>query len=91
MKATRWALEKAAQAWCDKRTESLVMQPELAEVFAEMLDEIDAEYGNAKELLADAYIELSGKKIHAMDCATSSAPAYLPKKCNCTKQITKGY
>ena len=28
----------AAQAWCDPRTEKLVMIPELAEVFAETLD-----------------------------------------------------
>jgi len=31
------ALQLAAKAWCDKRTEHLVMQPELAQVFAEIL------------------------------------------------------
>ena len=30
--------EQAAQAWCDPRTEHLNMIPELALVFAEMLD-----------------------------------------------------
>ncbi len=28
----------AAQAWCDPRTSHLIMEPELAEVFAEKLD-----------------------------------------------------
>ena len=83
MKATKWALGKAAQAWCDKRTEHFAIQPELAEVFAEMLDEIDFELGDTREQLADAYIELSGKSIHSLDCNTSKAPAMRPEKCNC--------
>jgi hypothetical protein len=34
------ALEKAAQCWCDDRTKHIVMIPELAVVFAELLDSI---------------------------------------------------
>ena len=36
--ATTRSLQVAAQAWCDSRTAHLVMQPALAEVFAEILD-----------------------------------------------------
>ena len=36
---TEKSLHKAAQAWCKPTTEHLEMIPELAEVFAEMLDE----------------------------------------------------
>lgn len=32
------ALHKAAQAWCDPRTSSKTMDPDLAVVFAEILD-----------------------------------------------------
>lgn len=55
--ATGLARHKAAQAWCKPTTEHLVMQPELAEVFAELLDEIwsQAWLGNATtgELLSE--------------------------------------
>lgn len=33
---------------------------------------------------ADFYIWQSGKKEHTSDCATSSAPAYMPGPCDCT-------
>lgn len=36
-----------------------------------------------RELLAAAYIELSGKDEHASDCATSNAPAMMPGRCDC--------
>ena len=36
--ATTHSLQGAAQAWCDPRTSHIVMDPVLAEVFAEMLD-----------------------------------------------------
>jgi hypothetical protein len=36
-----------------------------------------------KEELSKYYIEESGKQTHASDCATSSAPAYFPGKCDC--------
>jgi len=36
-----------------------------------------------REKLADAYVELSGKRVHASDCATSDAPAFEPRRCDC--------
>ena len=36
--ATEHSLGIAAQAWCDPRTSNLVIEPALAEVFAEILD-----------------------------------------------------
>jgi hypothetical protein len=36
--ASEKSLEKAAQAWCKDTTKHLVMIPELAEAFAEILD-----------------------------------------------------
>jgi hypothetical protein len=42
-----------------------------------------AEIGRLRELLAAAYIELSGKEEHASDCATSNAPAMMPGRCDC--------
>lgn len=41
--ATQESIEKAAQAWCKPTTGHLVMEPDLAYVFAEMLDELKAE------------------------------------------------
>lgn len=43
------ALQKAAQAWCKPSTSHLVMQPELAEAFAEIVDDLwsKAWLGNA--------------------------------------------
>lgn len=35
------------------------------------------------EVLADGYIAHSGKRWHASDCATSSAPAECPGPCDC--------
>jgi hypothetical protein len=42
-----------------------------------------AEIEHLRELLAAAYIELSGKQEHASDCATSNAPAMTPGRCDC--------
>ena len=42
-----------------------------------------AEIEQLRELLAAAYIELSGKDEHASDCATSNAPAMTPGRCDC--------
>jgi hypothetical protein len=47
-------------------------------------EEAVREINDLREMLADAYIELSGKKIHTSDCATSRAPAQTPGKCDCT-------
>ena len=41
------------------------------------------------EPLADLFIFLSGKRTHASDCATSSAPAYLPRLCDCDVPDTR--
>jgi len=38
--ATDLALQKAAQAWCKETTKNKVMDADLAESFAEILDEI---------------------------------------------------
>ena len=50
---------------------------------ADLIVLISKERDEVKELLAQAYIELSGKKVHTSDCATSGAPAYTPRKCDC--------
>jgi hypothetical protein len=36
-----------------------------------------------RELLAEAYVELSGKEVHASDCAVADAPALTPRRCDC--------
>ena len=36
--ASKWAREKAAQAWCKEKTKDKVMDIDLAEAFAEILD-----------------------------------------------------
>jgi hypothetical protein len=65
--ATELAREKAAQAWCKPSTQKIVMIPELAEAFAEILDDILSEpwLGNATtgELIGEirARIEIDGK------------------------------
>jgi acyl carrier protein phosphodiesterase len=63
------AREKAAQAWCVSTTQNIVMNPVLAEAFAEIIDEIWSKpwLGNATtmELINElrARIEMSGKSI----------------------------
>jgi len=52
---TEYSLQRAAQAWCKPTTEKLVMIPELAEVFAEILDD-------EKKKSYEAAIELYGDK-----------------------------
>lgn len=46
-------------------------------------ERLQAKIGELRELLAAAYIELSGSSDHASDCATSDSPAYTPSKCDC--------
>ena len=64
--ATELALQKAASAWCKPKTEKIVMIPELAEAFADILDGImdQAWLGNAttRELIEEikARIEVGG-------------------------------
>ena len=38
--ASELARQKAAQAWCTEKTSKIVMMPELAEAFANILDDI---------------------------------------------------
>lgn len=45
---------------------------------------VNRELSKVRELLAEAYIEISRKEIHASDCATSISPAETPGRCNCT-------
>ena len=47
------------------------------------IEELESEISNLRELLASAYIKISGKRKHSSDCATSDAPAYTPKECDC--------
>jgi len=42
--ATKASIERAAQAWCDPTTGHLVMEPALAYVFADLLDEEKKKY-----------------------------------------------
>jgi len=44
--ATQESIEKAAQAWCKPTTDHLIVEPNLALVFAEMLDEQQAHIRN---------------------------------------------
>jgi hypothetical protein len=41
--ASERSLQLAAQAWCTKKTRDHVMDPELAEAFADILDRQDTE------------------------------------------------
>jgi hypothetical protein len=52
-------------------------------LFADHIQAQAAEIERLRELLAAAYIELSGKEEHASDCATSNAPAMTPGRCDC--------
>ena len=47
---------------------------------------LEKEVGKLRELLAEAYKELSGKKNHSSDCATSQAPAMTPGRCDCNEK-----
>lgn len=53
--ATQQSIEKAAQAWCKPTTEHLVMVPELAEAFAEILDEQTERYVSSLKALQAAF------------------------------------
>ena len=58
----------------------------VARLMDEAADRIEAqaaEIRSLREKLADAYVELSGKRVHASDCATSDAPALEPGRCDC--------
>lgn len=67
--ASQLSREKAAQAWCTPKTEKKVMDTELAEAFADILDEIWSKpwLGNAttRELLDEvkARVDLDYKTV----------------------------
>lgn len=69
------ARQKAAQAWCTPKTEKIVMDPELALAFADILDDVwDQPWlGNAttRELLQEIEARIDGtldyKTIEAID------------------------
>ena len=44
---------------------------------------VDYAVGNTREALAGRYVDQSGFRGHASDCATSKAPALVPGPCNC--------
>lgn len=46
-------------------------------------EELKAELEALHEDLAVLFIQLSGKKVHASDCATSCSPAFMPGPCDC--------
>ena len=47
--ASSRALQKAAQAWCTSKTDKKEMDSELAEAFADILDQIEKEKGGRRE------------------------------------------
>ncbi len=47
--ASEEALQHAAQCWCDPRVKDRTMDPELAEVFAEKIDQLFESTGIALE------------------------------------------
>jgi len=49
---------------------------------------LEKEIGDLREKLAAAYVELSGKLIHASDCATSCSPAETPGRCDCDAHLS---
>ena len=79
-RGSKYALYIAVQAWCRPKTEKIVMIPELAEAFAELLEEELSKpwLGNAtmRELLQEltARIELLGKLEYRSCVRTGSSP-----------------
>jgi hypothetical protein len=55
--ASAVALQKAAQAWCRSTTSKKVMDPDLAEAFAEIIDEIRATREAAFKGLGESVVE----------------------------------
>lgn len=72
--------EIAATVW--NRRLPFGLQTEIDYLESE-IEDCDAKIEHLRELLAAAYIELSGKDEHASDCATSNAPAMTPGRCDC--------
>ena len=86
----RYVAEDMINTICDEAADRIEAQAEELEdqskqIASQMnvIYDISAEVQNLRELLAAAYIELSGKDEHASDCATSNAPAMMPGRCDC--------
>jgi len=60
--ATKFALQKTALAWCTPKTENIEKNVELAEAFAEIVDEVSSQpyLGNAttRELLEELKVRI---------------------------------
>ena len=81
-----------AQDWCSNKlpcaryeTQAAELEDQSKQIASQMnvIYDISVEVQSLRELLAAAYIELSGKDEHASDCATSNAPAMMPGRCDC--------
>ena len=92
--ATRISREKAGQAWCTPSTSSKVMDAELAEAFAEILDDIWSRpwLGNATtgELLDEikARVDCSYRTVGPKECYCSFCTREYPTEeeasaCDC--------
>lgn len=80
----------AIKANIEAQAAEIEFHKERADALAMQADEWEGKYligiaeiEHLRELLAAAYIELSGKDEHASDCATSNAPAMTPGRCDC--------
>ena len=63
--ASQKALEYAAQAWCAKSTENLVMIPELCEEFANIIDKFVPEFKELPDLKKDTcQINMTDERSH---------------------------
>ena len=76
-------LERNAADWIEAQAAELEDQSKQIASQMNVIYDISAEVQSLRELLAAAYIELSGKDEHASDCATSNAPAMTPGRCDC--------
>jgi len=84
--ASQLALQRAAQAWCQPTTGHITMIPELAEAFAEILDEVWSQpyLGNAStgELLDEvrARVEVNGTLLYSTSGSAEKRLAREPKE-----------
>lgn len=69
-------------AWLETLEDKMPLKQEI-QALKDALAQTERELSDVRELLADDYVELSGKSVHASDCATSNAPAFTPGKCDC--------
>lgn len=72
----------AIHSWGDTLPEGEIAMM-LRELNEQAKEVTPGEISALREMLADAYKELSGLAHHSSDCATSRAPAETPGRCNC--------